>query len=88
MGARRRHVLGLFVREGVLLIAVGLAIGVPLALAGTRVLAGLLFDVPPHDPLTFIGGTCVLAAAGAAAALIPAARAGAEDPAEALRHER
>ncbi len=88
MGARRRHVLGLFVREGVVLIAVGLAIGVPLALAGTRVLASLLFDVPPHDPLTFIGGTCVLAAAGAAAALIPAARAGAEDPVAALRHER
>ena len=87
MGARPRHVLGLFVREGVLLIAVGVAIGVPLALAATRVLASLLYGLPPHDPVTFVACTALLALAGAAASLIPATRAAAQDPARALRHE-
>jgi predicted permease len=87
MGARKRHVLGLFVREGVLLVAVGVAIGVPLALAATRVLAGLLYGLPPHDPVTFVACTALLALAGAAASLIPATRAAAQDPARALRHE-
>jgi len=87
MGARKRHVLGLFVRQGVLLVAVGLAIGVPLALAATHVLASLLFGLPPHDTATFIACTALLALAGAAASLIPAARAAAQDPAKALRHE-
>jgi len=87
MGARRRHVLGLFVREGVLLVAVGVAIGVPIALAATRVLASLLFGLPPRDPVTFVACTALLALAGAAASLIPATRAAAQDPARALRHE-
>jgi predicted permease len=87
MGARKRHVMGLFVREGVLLIAVGVAIGVPLALAATRVLASLLYGLPPHDPVTFVACTALLALAGAAASLIPATRAAAQDPARALRHE-
>ena len=87
MGARRRHVLGLFVREGVLLVAVGVAIGVPIALAATRALASLLFGLPPRDPVTFVACTALLALAGAAASLIPATRAAAQDPARALRHE-
>jgi len=87
MGARRPHVLGLFVREGALLVAVGIAIGVPFAWAAARVLASLLFGLPPHDPFTFAAGTALLALAGAAASLIPAARAAAQDPAKALRHE-
>jgi|HubBroStandDraft_1064217.scaffolds.fasta_scaffold01284_11 predicted permease len=87
MGARRSHVLGLFVREGVLLVALGVAIGVPIALAATRVLASLLFGLPPRDPVTFVACTALLALAGAAASLIPATRAAAQDPARALRHE-
>jgi len=87
MGARKRNVLGLFLREGVLLVGVGIAIGVPLALAAARVLASLLYGLPPHDPATFIGCAALLALAGAAASLIPAARAAAQDPARALRHE-
>jgi ABC-type antimicrobial peptide transport system permease subunit len=87
MGARKRHVLGLFIREGVVLVAVGLAIGVPLAWATTRVLASLLFGLPPHDPVTFVACTTLLALAGAAASLIPATRAATQDPARALRHE-
>jgi putative ABC transport system permease protein len=88
MGARPRHVLRLFLREGVLLMAIGIAIGVPLAMAGTRVLASLLFGLPPHDPLTFFAGTALLALAGTIASLIPAARAAADDPVKALRHQR
>jgi predicted permease len=87
MGARKRHVLGLFIREGVVLVAIGLAIGVPLAWAATRVLASLLFGLPPHDPVTFVACTTLLALAGAAASLIPATRAATQDPARALRHE-
>lgn len=74
-------------REGVLLVAVGVAIGVPLDLAATRVLASLLFGLPPHDPVTFAVCTALLALAGAAASLMPATRAAAQDPAGAVRHE-
>ncbi|HLY19017.1 MAG TPA: ABC transporter permease, partial [Bryobacteraceae bacterium] len=88
MGARPRHVLGLFVCEGVLLTAAGVAIGIPLALAGTRVLESLLFGLPHNDPLTFVAGTALLAVAGVAASLIPASRASREDPTIALRLER
>jgi predicted permease len=87
LGARKSQVMGLFVREGIALIAAGLAIGVPLALAATRVLASLLYGLPPHDPGTFIACTALLALAGAAASLIPATRAAAQDPVMALRHE-
>ena len=65
----------------------GVAIGVPLALAATRVLASLLYGLPPHDPVTFVACTALLALAGAAAALIPATCAATQDPARALRHE-
>jgi ABC-type lipoprotein release transport system permease subunit len=51
------------------------------------VLASLLFGLPPHDPVTFVACTTLLALAGAAASLIPATRAATQDPARALRHE-
>jgi ABC-type lipoprotein release transport system permease subunit len=51
------------------------------------VLASLLFGFPPRDPVTFVACTALLALAGAAASLIPATRAAAQDPARALRHE-
>jgi ABC-type antimicrobial peptide transport system permease subunit len=79
----RRMILG----EGGVLLAAGLAVGVVGALIAARLLRGLLFGVAPHDPVTLVGVTLILAAVGVAACWIPAARAARVDPAVALRAE-
>ena len=87
LGARPADVRGMISRQGMLLGASGVAIGVACALGVTRLLGGLLYDVSPTDPLT-LAGTCVaLLAVSLAASWIPARRAAAMDPAAALRSE-
>ena len=96
LGAQRNRVLGLVVREGLLLVTIGLAIGVAGALALTRVLGqvlvatqstngALLVDVPPTDVLTYIGVATVLVLVAVVACLMPARRAASVDPMIALR---
>jgi hypothetical protein len=87
LGARRADVIGMILREGMWLIAIGSAIGAFVAGAASRVLAGFLFGIPPIDPTTF-GATAVLfAALGLAACCVPVLRATHIDPVHALRHE-
>ena len=74
-------------RQGLALTVVGLALGLTGALAGTRVLAGFLYEVSPTDPLTFLGVAGVILAVAALAAFFPARRASGMDPLEALRVE-
>jgi ABC-type antimicrobial peptide transport system permease subunit len=74
-------------RDGVLLIVLGVAIGLPLSLAASRISASILYGVKPNDPLTFMFTIAVLLATGVLAAFIPARRAAAVEPMEALRHE-
>ncbi len=87
LGAQKRHVLGMVLGEGLLLTAVGLGIGVSSALAVTRLLKSLLYEVQPTDPSVL--ATAVLALAGVAllASYIPARRATRVDPMIALRAE-
>jgi len=85
LGARRADVVRLVVREGVRLIAVGMTIGLALALAGTRLLTPFLFGVSPVDPLTFLAIGATLAGVALAASWLPARRAAAVDPAASLR---
>jgi len=87
LGARRGDVVGLVVRQGMAVVAVGLALGLAAALAASRLVAGLLFEVAPTDPAVYAAVTAVLALAGLAACLVPARRASRVDPATALRVE-
>ncbi|HEU4629931.1 MAG TPA: ABC transporter permease [Gemmatimonadaceae bacterium] len=87
LGATRGGVLRLVLREGALLAGVGALIGLAAAAALTRLLAGLLYGVPPLDPLAFGGAAVLLALAALAAAYLPARRAAAVDPTIALRSE-
>ena len=68
-------------------VVIGVAVGTGVALAGSRAIAGFLFGVSPTDPWSLAASACVLLAAGAAAAWIPAIRASAVSPASALRAE-
>ena len=87
LGAERVSVLRLVVGYAVKLTIIGLAIGVPAALALTRALSGLLFGVVRLDIPIFASFTLLLALAAAAAAYIPARRATRVDPMVALRYE-
>jgi putative ABC transport system permease protein len=87
LGASRRDVLAMVVRQGSVRLAIGLAIGLCLALAGSRFLAGILFDVEPADPLTLALTTLFLSVVTLVACLVPALRASRVPPTEALRYE-
>jgi putative ABC transport system permease protein len=87
LGADARSVLGLVLRHGGLLVALGLIAGLCGALALTRLLSGLLYGVTPTDPATFAVMAVLLGAVALAACLGPARRAARVDPAVALRCE-
>jgi predicted permease len=87
LGARRGGIVRLVLREGVLLAALGVALGGGAALVLTRLLRGLLYGLPPTDPVAFGGAAALLALAALLASWIPARRAAAVDPVEALRTE-
>lgn len=85
LGADRGSILGLIVRQGMVLTAIGLAVGLAGALALTRLLRSLLYGVSAADPVTFLAVPLVLAAAALLASYLPANRAARTDPATALR---
>jgi putative ABC transport system permease protein len=85
LGARAGTVLGMVLREAFIVVGIGLAIGIGAALALTRVLRALLFEVSPTDPVVFIGVAALLTAVAVAASLIPARQASRIDPNEAIR---
>jgi len=87
LGGQASRVLALVLRETLVLVAAGIAIGVAGALAGTRVLASQLFGVTATDPATYVGVSLLLAAAGIVATLVPSLRAVRVDPVVALRAE-
>jgi predicted permease len=85
LGASANGVQKMVLGESLLIFALGAAIGVPLALAMTRLIASLLFDVAPHDVVTMSATLAVLAIVSLAAAWLPARRAARVDPMTALR---
>lgn len=87
LGAQRSDVLRLIVRQGVTLALVGVVAGVIGAFGVTRVIASLLYDVTPGDPLSFIGVALFLTAIAFVASYLPARRATNVDPIVALRNE-
>lgn len=87
LGADRARVIALVLREGVLLVGVGVIAGLSCALALTRYLKSLLYDVSASDPATYVVVVLGLAIAAALATLGPARRAASIDPMQAIRHE-
>ncbi|PYU68346.1 MAG: permease [Acidobacteria bacterium] len=87
LGAQQGQVLRLIMRQGLVLAASGVAVGIALALIFTRLLRSLLFGVQPFDPVTFIGVAFLLTLIALAACYLPARRAMKVDPMVALRYE-
>jgi len=87
LGAKREDVFKLVIGDGMLLCLAGLLIGLPSALAVTRVLSSFLYDTKPGDPWAFAAVSLVLIAVALIAAYVPARRAMRVDPMVALRYE-
>jgi putative ABC transport system permease protein len=87
LGASPRDLLKVVIGEAMCLVLAGLALGVVAALALTRVLASLLYDTSPTDPVTWVAVGALLAAVALLACYFPAWRATRVDPMVALRHE-
>ena len=87
LGAQRRNVLAMILREAFLVTALGVAVGIGAAIAATRIIASMLFGVTPRDPVTLAMAAGILLAVAALAAAIPAMRASRTDPITALRYE-
>jgi putative ABC transport system permease protein len=87
VGAQPKHVVRVFLRQGLKLILVGSVAGGLLALMTTHLLAAWLFGVRPSDPATFFATLCVLLAVVLLASYVPARRAARIDPMAALRCE-
>jgi ABC-type antimicrobial peptide transport system permease subunit len=87
VGAQRRDVLWLFARETVALLAVGVALGIPLAIGLARFVRAMLYNVSTSEPRDLAITLAILAAGGLAASWIPGRRAMRIDPVRALRYD-
>jgi predicted permease len=87
LGAKRRDVMFLIVKQGMLLTVMGLGVGLVVALGVTQLLTKILFGVGAFDPLTFLAVCALLAAVAALSSYLPARRATKVDPLVALRYE-
>ncbi len=85
LGAAQGQVQRMILKEGGVLLAIGLALGVVGAFFAARIIRGLLFGVAPNDPITFVAVALIMAAIGLAACWIPALRAARIDPAVTMR---
>jgi predicted permease len=87
LGARTRDVMGLVMRESMVLVAAGVAIGIGAAIAASRLVKSLLFGLTPTDPLAMTGAIGTMILVSALAGYLPARRASRVDPMVALRCE-
>jgi ABC-type antimicrobial peptide transport system permease subunit len=87
LGARPASVLKMILRETLALTAIGIAVGVPCAVATARLITHLLFHVIPYDPFTLALVPLVVLGVGVLASYIPARRAMQVDPVVTLRYE-
>ena len=87
LGAARSNMLWLVLREILILVSIGVFIGVPVTLAGDRLVSNMLFGLKPTDPVTLVSATVILLIVAAIAGYLPARRASLVDPMVALRYE-
>jgi predicted permease len=87
LGAQRGVVMRMILRQVLVLAAVGLAIGVPMALSASRLVESFLFGIKANDPLALTWGVAILVGAALLAGYVPARKASRIDPITALRHE-
>jgi predicted permease len=87
LGARPGSVLRMVLGESLIVVALGLAVGIPAALACGRLVSSLLYGVAAYDPLTIFGAATLMLAVALAASFLPARRAALLDPCAALREE-
>lgn len=87
LGARAADVVRLVIRKGLILVAIGIAIGTAGGLAAGRLVSGFLFGLSPADPVTLIAVPLILLAVAGLASALPARRAAGADPMRALRAE-
>jgi putative ABC transport system permease protein len=87
LGATRRDVIGMVMREATVLLAAGVIIGLVMAVVAARATAALLFGVQPGDPATLVAAAAALAAVAMLASYVPALRASRLEPTAALREE-
>jgi ABC-type antimicrobial peptide transport system permease subunit len=87
LGAQPGELKRMFVRHGLILASIGVAIGLIAASGLTRLMSSLLFGIKPLDPITYAAGALLLGIAAVLASYLPARRAAAVDPVEALKAE-
>jgi predicted permease len=87
LGAGRSNMLWMVLREILMLVSIGVVIGVPVTLAGDRLVSNMLFGLRPTDPVTLVSATLILLIVAAIAGYLPARRASLVDPMVALRYE-
>ena len=87
LGAQRGQVVGMVMREVLALAAVGLTIGLPAALAASRLIKSFLYQMKPNDPPALAGAAATLVLAAILAGYLPARNASRIDPMVAVRHE-
>ena len=87
LGAQSNCVLWMILKESLVLLAIGIALGVPATLIATRAIQSQLFGLSPTDPLTFIAAVLTITLVTLIAAWFPAHRATKVDPIIALRYE-
>jgi predicted permease len=87
LGASARRIRWMILRDVCIMLVAGLAIGVPLALAGSQYVKAFLYGIAPNDPAAIVGAVAVLLASGLLAGFIPARRASRIDPLVAIRYE-
>jgi ABC-type antimicrobial peptide transport system permease subunit len=87
LGAKPSQIIGMVVGQNLRIVAIGLLVGVAAAIPATRLLRGLLYQIGPNDPVTFVAIGSVLAAVAMIAAYLPARRGTQVDPVVTLKSE-
>ena len=87
LGAERRSIIWMVLKETVVLVLIGVVIGVPAAIGASRLIASQLFGTSPSDPVTLAGGALLLVGVALLAGFLPARKASKVDPLIALRYE-